>query len=87
MNERAQACLWEAEVCEHSAQRTNDESARLMYLDLANYWRTLAERVEAMDPQRARLEQDEPKAEVSIRLAWPISVAKNPLNRCGARAV
>ena len=76
MNERVQACLQEAEVCEHSAQRTNDESARLVYLDLANYLRTLAERVEAMDPQRARLEQGEPATEVSIRLGWPISVAK-----------
>ena len=76
MNERAQACLREAEVCEHFAQRTNDESARLAYLALANYCRTLAERVEAMDPEQARLEQGEPKTEVSIRLGWPISVAK-----------
>ena len=28
MNERAQACLQKAEECEHSAQRTGDESAR-----------------------------------------------------------
>jgi hypothetical protein len=84
MNERAQACLWEAEVCEHSAQRSNDETARLVYLDLANYWRTLAERVEAMDQQRARLERGEPKTEVTIRLGRPISVAKKfpePLRR------
>ena len=50
-----------AEECEHSAQRTRDESARLLYLDLA--WRTLAERVEAMDRQRARFEQTELKSE------------------------
>jgi hypothetical protein len=59
MNEQAQACLRKAEECEHSAQRTTDESARLLYLDLANHWRTLAERVEAMDRQRARLERTE----------------------------
>jgi hypothetical protein len=63
MNEQAQACLRKAEECEHSAQRTSDERARLLYLDLANHWRTLAERVEAMDRQRARFEQSEPKTE------------------------
>ena len=63
MNERAQACLRKAEECERSAQRTGDESARLLYLDLANHWRTLAERVETMDRQRARFKQSEPKSE------------------------
>ena len=58
MNEQAQACLRKAEECEHSAQQT-----RLLYLDLANHWRTLAKRVEAMDRQRARLEQSETKTE------------------------
>ena len=63
MNEQAQACLRKAEECEHSAQRTTDESARLLYLDLANHWRTLAEHVETMDRQRARFAQSEPKSE------------------------
>ena len=63
MNEQAQACLRKAEECEHSAQRARDESARLLSLDLANHWRTLAEHVEAMDRQRARFEQSEPKSE------------------------
>ena len=61
MNEQAQACLRKAEECD--AQRTKDASVRLLYLDLANHWRTLAERVEAMDRQRARFEQSEPKSE------------------------
>jgi hypothetical protein len=43
--------------------QSKDENARLLYLDLANRWRTLAERVEAMDRQRARFEQSEPKPE------------------------
>ena len=55
MNERAQACLRKAEECEHSAQRTGDESARLLYLDLANHWRILAAHVETMDRQRNTL--------------------------------
>jgi hypothetical protein len=63
MNEQAQACLRKAEECEHSAQRTKDESARLLYLDLAKHWRTLAEHVETMERQRARFEQSEPKTE------------------------
>ena len=63
MNEQAQACLRKAEQCEHSAQHTTDESARLLYLDLANHWRTLAEHVATMDRQRARFEQSEPKPE------------------------
>jgi hypothetical protein len=63
MNEQAQACLRKAEECERSAQRTSDESARQLYLDLANHWRTLAERVEAMDRQRAIFEQSEPNTE------------------------
>jgi hypothetical protein len=46
-----------------SAQRTTDESARLLYLDPANHWRTLAEHVETMDRDRARFEQSEPKFE------------------------
>ena len=36
---RTQACLRKAEEWEHSAQRTSDESARLLYLDLAKQWR------------------------------------------------
>jgi hypothetical protein len=60
MNEQAQACLRKAEECEHSARQTTDESARLLYLDLANHWRTLAAHVETMDRQRA---QSEPKSE------------------------
>ena len=63
MNEQAQARLRKAKECEHSAQRTSDESARLLYLDLANHWRTLAEHVETMDRQRARFEQRAPKPE------------------------
>ena len=63
MNEQAQACLRKAEECEHSAQRTSDESARLFYLDLANHWRTLAEHVETMDRQKAGVEQNESKSE------------------------
>jgi hypothetical protein len=57
MNEQAQACLRKAEECEQSALRTKDEGMRLLYLDLANHWRTLAGRVEAMDRQRARFEE------------------------------
>jgi hypothetical protein len=63
MNEEAQACLRKADECEHSAQRTGDESARLFYLDLANHWRTLAEHVETMDRQRARFVQNKPNSE------------------------
>jgi hypothetical protein len=63
MNEQAQACLRKAEECEHSAQRTKDESARLLYLDLANHWRTLAAHVKTMYRQRAILQQSEPKSE------------------------
>ena len=63
MNDQAQACLRKAEECEHSAQQTSDEGARLLYLDLANHWRTLAEHVETMDRQRARFEQGEPNSE------------------------
>jgi len=63
MNEQAQACLRKAEECEHSAQRTSDESARLFYLDLANHWRTLAEHVETMDRHKAGVEQNESKSE------------------------
>jgi hypothetical protein len=62
MNEQAQACLRKVAEWERSGQRKSDESARLLYLDLANHWR-LAEHVEAMDRQRARFEQSEPKAE------------------------
>ena len=62
MNEQAQACLRKAEECEHSAQRTKDESARLLYLELAHHWRKLAEHVETMDRQRARLAQSEPNS-------------------------
>jgi hypothetical protein len=63
MNERVQACLRKAEECEHAALRTTDESARLFYLDLANQWRTLAERAETMDRQRAILNKGGPKPE------------------------
>jgi hypothetical protein len=63
MNEQAQACLGKAEEREHSAQRTTDENARLLYLDLAKQWRTLAEHVETVDRQRTRFEQSEPKPE------------------------
>jgi hypothetical protein len=63
MNEQAQACLRKAEECEHSEQRTTDENARLLYLNLANHWRTLAAHVETMDGQRAIFQQSEPKSE------------------------
>ena len=63
MNERTQACLRKADDCEHATLQTTDESARLLYLDLANAWRTLAEQVETIDRQRARFEQSEPKPE------------------------
>ena len=63
MNEQAQACLRNAEDCEHSAQRTSGESARLLCLDLANHRLTLAEHVETMDRERATFEQSEPKSE------------------------
>jgi hypothetical protein len=63
MNEQAQACLRKAEECEHSARQTMDDSARLLYLDLANRWRTLAAHVETMDRQRAIFEQSEPNSE------------------------
>lgn len=63
MNEQAQACLRKADECEQSAQRARDESARLLYLDLAKHWRALAEHVETMDRQRARFEQSEPKSD------------------------
>ena len=63
MNEQARACLLRAAECEHPALQSKDESARLSYLDLANHWRTLAERVETMDRQRARFEQNELKSE------------------------
>ena len=63
MNEQVQACLRKAEECEHSAQQTRDESARQLYLDLANHWRTLGERVEAIDRQRAIFQQNRPKTE------------------------
>jgi hypothetical protein len=57
MNERAQACLLKAVECEHAARHSKDESVRLLYLDLAKQWRTLAEHVETMDRQRASFEQ------------------------------
>jgi hypothetical protein len=63
MNEQARACLRKAEECEHSAQQTRDKSARLLYLDLADHWRTLAAHVETMDRQRAIFQQSEPKSE------------------------
>ena len=49
MNERVQACLLKAAECEHAALQSKDESARLLYLDLAKHWRTLAEHAETMD--------------------------------------
>jgi hypothetical protein len=63
MNEQALACLRKAEECEHSAERTTDESARLLYVDLANHWRTLAAHVETMDRQRAIFQQSKPSKE------------------------
>ena len=63
MNEQARACLLKAAECEHAALQSKDERARLLYLDLANHWRTLAEHVETMDRQRARFEENEPKSE------------------------
>jgi hypothetical protein len=63
MNEQARACLRKAEECEHSAQRTTDENTRLLYLDLANHWRTLAEHVETMHRQPAGFEQSKPNTE------------------------
>ena len=51
MNEQAQACLRKAAECESAALRATDEQRRLIYLDLANEWRTLAERVDTMDRQ------------------------------------
>ena len=63
MNELARGCLRKAAEGEHTALQTTDESARLLYLDLANHRRTLAEHVETMDRQRARFEQSEPKSE------------------------
>ncbi len=62
MNEQAQACLLKAE-CEHAALQSKDENARLLYLDLANHWRTLAAHVETMDSQRATFQQSKPKTE------------------------
>jgi len=50
MNERAQACLLKAVECEHAARHSKDESVRLLYLDLAKQWRTLAEHVETRSP-------------------------------------
>ncbi len=63
MNEQARACLLKAAECEHAALQSKDESARLLYFDLAKHWRTLAEHVGTMDRQRARFEQSEPKPE------------------------
>jgi hypothetical protein len=63
MNERVQACLLKAAECEHAALQSKDESARLLYFDLAKHWRTLAEHVGTMDGQRARFEQSELKPE------------------------
>jgi len=65
MNEQAQASLRKVEECEHSAQRARTRARVLLYLDLANHWRTLAEHVETMDRERAIFEQSEPKSEGS----------------------
>ena len=63
MNERVQACLLKAAECEHAALQTTEERARLLYLDLANAWRTLAEQADTMDYHREILEQSGPKPE------------------------
>jgi hypothetical protein len=52
MNERAQACLQKAAECVQAALRVSDEKTRLMYLDLANGWRNMAEHAETL--QRLR---------------------------------
>jgi hypothetical protein len=63
MSEQAQVCLRKAAECEHAALQSKDENARMLYLDLANHWRTLAEHVETMERQRARFKQSEPNTE------------------------
>ena len=40
---------------ERAAALVRDEHARLLYLDLANYWRFIAEQAEAMERQRSKL--------------------------------
>jgi hypothetical protein len=52
MNERVQACLRKAAECEQAALRVRDEKTRLMYLDLANGWRDMAEHVETLQRRR-----------------------------------
>jgi hypothetical protein len=57
MNQQAQACLQKAEECERSAQRTKDESARLLYLDLANHgglWLNMSKRWTADAPDLSK---------------------------------
>jgi hypothetical protein len=55
MSERAEACRRRAAECERVATLVRDEHARLLYLDLANYWRFIAEQAEAMERQRSKL--------------------------------
>jgi hypothetical protein len=52
MNERAQAYLRKAAECDQAALRVHDEKTRLIYLDLANGWRDMAEQAEALERQR-----------------------------------
>ena len=47
MSERAGACKRKAAECERAEKLAKDEHARLLYLDLANEWRAVAERVAA----------------------------------------
>ena len=49
MSEQAHKCRQMASLSEHDAGTATDSKARLIYLDLAQKWREMAEHVEAQE--------------------------------------
>jgi hypothetical protein len=53
MSERAEACRLKARHCERAGSLAVTLDARLMYADLAQQWRELANEIELLELQRA----------------------------------
>jgi len=54
MSDQAKAYRQKAEHCERAGSLATTLDARLMYADLAQRWRELAEQIELLEQQRRR---------------------------------
>jgi len=54
MNEQAKACRQKAEHCQRAGSLATTLDGRLMYADLAQQWRELAEQIELLEQRKER---------------------------------